>query len=397
MTGSFRHAVRRLVRPDTSFALPALTDFDLGPPEPVDPALLARRDLVPWGLDLASGSVILLDYIDVAALRIATFVYQEQAAQATSVVLAPYAAFVDAWDGRGPPGGGGAVASRDARRRPVFLHSVGRCGSTLLAQALTALRGVCPLSEPGVYSAIQSGVETGALDDAQAVALLRAATAALATNVAGADTLLVKTRSEDARVWPLFDAAHPDARAVFLYRDAVPVVQSFDRILGYPHGRTQGIPDREALFARQLPAYEAALRTRFFARASAHVTTAQRACGPWAGLLLAEWIDKARAYLDARERAPERVFALRYEDLVAHPAALLADLAAFLGHTWPPDAGLPAGDSQEGTALEAVDTPLHPLDAATLAGIARAGHAVLGDAFARLPGTWRPDTPGPGA
>lgn len=360
-----RREVRRSLRTDASYARPDLADFELGPPEPTS---RLPADALPWGLDPESGSVILLDAPDPDALRAALFVYQAQAAQATAVYLVPYADF------RGPA----AVA-------PVLLHSVGRCGSTLLAQRLALIPGICALSEPGLYSAVQAAVEEGTLPADVAIPILRAATGLFA-RLAGDATLVVKTRAEDCRVWPLLDAALPESRSLFLYRDAALVVQSFDRILGYPHGRTQGLAERDAMFERQLPAYENALRTRFFARRSPAFAAAREACGPWAGLLLAEWLDKVRAYLDARERAPERVFALRYEDLVEHHDAVLRDVAAFLGRSWP-GAPPPDRDSQAGTLLEATETLVHPLDAATVAGIGRVVREALGDG---VPGTWVP-------
>ncbi len=359
MSGVRRHAVEKLLRTDASFALPDLADFELGPAETVDRRVLSRRDLAPWGLDVASGSVILLDFADAAALRGATFLYQAQARQATEVILAPYADFCAAY----PDG-----------REQVFLHSVGRCGSTLLAHQLAQLPGVCCLSEPDIYSAVLSA----GLDAELAIPLLRAATNALIAALAGDDLLVVKTRSEVCRIWPLLG----DGRAIFLYRDAADVVQSFDRVLGYPHGRTQGHPERAALFERQLPAYEAALRTRFFARGSPHLARAQAECGPWAGLLLAEWLDKVDAYRAAR--GP--VFALRYEDLVAHPSEVLRNLAGFLGRDRPSEITLPTEDSQGGTLLESVETLEHPLDDATREGIARVAGA------GRLPGSWAPGT-----
>jgi hypothetical protein len=365
-TFGVRHRITKVLRADASYALPGLADFELGPAEDVADL---PGDVAPWGLDVASGRVILLDFADAVALRAAMFVYQAQVAQATSVYLVPYADF-----------------AADDARPPVFLHSVGRCGSTLLAQRLALIPGVCCLSEPGIYSAVQSAVETGALDGERATAILRTATNWLARTLVGDDTLVVKTRGEDCRIWPLFDAAFPESRSLFLYRDAVAVVQSFDRILGYPHGRTQALPERDALFERQLPAYEAALRTRFFARTSPDFPVAREACGPWAGLLLAEWIHKVKAYLAARERASDRAFALRYDDLADD--GVLPDLAAFLGHTWPDGIAPADADSQEGTPLEAAETLVHPLDAATKLGIDGAGRAILGHAFPVLPGSW---------
>lgn len=381
VSGIRRRVVTGRLRPATPFALASLVDFELGPEEAANLGEFAGR-VAPWGLDLASGSVILLDFHDADALRGAVFVYQAQAAQATNVLLVPYAEFCALF---------GAVGGGEAARPPVFLHSVGRCGSTLLAHRLAALPGVCCLSEPDIYTAIQAAVEDGVLAAPLATELLRAATNLLTAALAGEDTLVVKTRSAVCRIWPLFDAAHRDARSLFLYRDAALVVQSFDRIFGYPHGRTQALPERDALLDRQLPAYEAAIRTRFFARGSPHVALAQRECGPWAGLFLAEWLDKVAAYVDARSRATDRVFGLRYADLVAHPEAVLADVARFLGHDAPGGLSLPTADSQAGTDLEAVETLLHPLDADTLRGIERAGRAVLGEGFrGRLPGVWGP-------
>jgi hypothetical protein len=371
---SRRHRIVARHRRADDYSLPSLAeDFTLGEPEPVPPRALSGS-LAPWSLDVESGQVVLLDFADPGALRRAPFFYQEQYAQARWVVLVPYRAFLDAWAARAPAAD------------PVFLHSVGRCGSTWLAGALSDLPEVVCLSEPDVYTVIQRGVETGALTREQGTGLVRAATNLLSARLATPSTLVVKTRSEVCRVWPCFDAAFPGCRSLFLYRDATAVVQSFDRILGYPHGRTQRHGEREAAFARRLSTYEGALRTRFFAARSPGLETAQAHCGAWAGLFLMEWVEKVIAFLEARERDADRAAAVRYEDLRMQHDAVMSQVAAFLGHTW--TGSLRAGDAQRGTPLQAVETPRYPLDATTVAGIARAGSALLGEVYGRpLPGT----------
>ena len=57
------------------------------------------------------------------------FLWQTQFAQATEVVAVPFREFVDL-----------AAHARSSLERIVFVHSIGRCGSTLACRALSGSR-----------------------------------------------------------------------------------------------------------------------------------------------------------------------------------------------------------------------------------------------------------------
>lgn len=67
----------------------------------------------------------------------------------------------------------------------------------------------------------------------------------------------------------------------------------------------------------------------------------------------------------------------------------MTQVASFLGRPW--TGARRTEDSQRGTPLEAALTLRHPLDAATVDGVARAGGELLGEFYGRpLPGTLAP-------
>ena len=118
--------------------------------------------------------------------------------------------------------------------RCVWLHSTGRCGSTLLSKVFDAMGGVQSLSEPDVYShlpTILHHAQRRGVDRAPAlVPVVRACTllllhAQLSRRPSEA-VVLVKTRSLAVRAHALLRSALPEMRALFLYRNAVETVDS---------------------------------------------------------------------------------------------------------------------------------------------------------------------------
>lgn len=129
----------------------------------------------------------------------------------------------------------------------VLLHSVGRCGSTLLCKVLGELGDVVSLSEPDVYTcAVGMRLPDGSRD-AELTELLRSATRFLGLNTAAAHegVFLLKFRSWCIEVADLLQQACPDAHALFLGRDLEGWIRSMGRLLKLNN------PEREAQYQRE--------------------------------------------------------------------------------------------------------------------------------------------------
>jgi hypothetical protein len=111
--------------------------------------------------------------------------------------------------------------------RVVLIFSIGRCGSTLMSHALNTVPGVWCLSEPDAFSTLilQHYHSRQRLDFPrdQLIRLIRACTRLQFRPPGGrqADVFAVKFRSQSLFQADLYHQALPEARCVFLYRDAL--------------------------------------------------------------------------------------------------------------------------------------------------------------------------------
>lgn len=126
----------------------------------------------------------------------------------------------------------------------VLLHSVGRCGSTLLCKALGEL-GVVTLSEPDVYTHVAGMRPPDGSRDPELTELVRSATRFHCYSTGTDDTVwLLKFRAMCIEVGDLMHKAFPDAHALFLTRDLEGWMRSMGRLVRL------GDAEREANYQR---------------------------------------------------------------------------------------------------------------------------------------------------
>lgn len=134
-----------------------------------------------------------------------------------------------------------------------LVFHMSRCGSTLVAQVLSAMPGHLVLSEPAPFDALLqfcAAREDIALETR--IALLRGMAAALASERgAPVRRRFLKTDCWHAGALPLLRAAFPDCPWIFLFRDAREVLMSHARIPGGqtlpgPYAALVGIDDPAA-------------------------------------------------------------------------------------------------------------------------------------------------------
>jgi hypothetical protein len=115
-------------------------------------------------------------------------------------------------------------------RTLVHILNIGRCGSTLAHHLFNKVDGVVCLSEPGTYFPMAMSREE--LEDSEAIELLRACTRFhFLTGAFSADhTLVIKHHSQSLFQARRIHRADPDAKYIFMHRDAESWANSFYRM-----------------------------------------------------------------------------------------------------------------------------------------------------------------------
>jgi hypothetical protein len=123
-----------------------------------------------------------------------------------------------------------AASMGDCFKKLILLHSVGRCGGTLVSRALGRLDNVISLDEPDPYVDLTALRPADGSRDEELTKLLHSCTRLMFKAAKpGTDTMLIKFRSICIEIGDLFHKAFPDARVMFMYRNADTWSQSAGR------------------------------------------------------------------------------------------------------------------------------------------------------------------------
>ena len=281
-----------------------LADFTLEAAETASRASVLRNSALSlYCLDDERREAIFVELPDFVRLADAAFVHVLQHEAAVRVLALPYRDFL------------GLAAELPAIDRFIMVYNTGRCGSTLLSHAFNAA-GVASLSEPDApvgfvhlqRKRAMPPEEMRALFDASIRFLFRQA------DNSTSPVCALKLRGESIQLAGLIQATFPQARNLFLYRDAVGWVGSMYRILM----RLQ-VPERQ-------PVSE--LRDRFDRMYGLDADRLLPHLGEvGAGVSIVEsltlqWLGVVEPYVAATAGGLP-VTALRYEDLTRRPLAVL--------------------------------------------------------------------------
>ena len=109
--------------------------------------------------------------------------------------------------------------------RLIFIHSVGRCGSTLASQLFAQIPGVINISEPDVLTLLVVARNSKAYSEDDLFALLKA-TICLLCKTEAETAWVIKGRSFVIEVGDWLHKIYPQAKNLFLYRHADTWLQS---------------------------------------------------------------------------------------------------------------------------------------------------------------------------
>ena len=233
----------------------------------------------------------------------------------------------------------------------IFVHSTGRCGSTLISKTLNTVDGVRSLSEPDIYTQILFLRHLDKSRDDLYRRLLRSSTLFYGK---GTPMLALKFRAMVIYLGDLLYGEFPDAKQLFLYRN----MESWARSMGL---ETRPVADRRIPLT-EFPIHRQAmtpLRTEFVAEYGREANGVE-----WSALT---WLSLMEGYLALCD-AGQPFLAIRYEDIQAHPKKVLSAVFEYCGLAASVDRAYDvfASDSQEGTLWsranreERVNIPLEP-------------------------------------
>jgi hypothetical protein len=233
----------------------------------------------------------------------------------------------------------------------IVIYITGRSGSTLLSHVFNALDSTRSFAEPDAASQFAYLRSADGQRDAELRDLLDCTVRFLCrpTSFKTPSTYALKLRNEGLRVMDLFQATFPQAKNLFLYRDAVGFVASFYRLFKLVDvPEYMPIDQWRALFGEQINEDFTHMST-YLEEGTPEVSLVQHLTLWW--LAIMEW------YLAQHARGIP-VLAVRYADL---NAAREQVLSAIFRHCGLPTAAVEgtldvfARDAQAGTLLARVN------------------------------------------
>ncbi len=279
--------------------------------------------------------------VDIAA---APFYYQAQFAHARRAIVMPLAEFHAMADAKG-----------ERFRRAILIHSVGRCGSTLLSKMFGSLPQCLSLSEPDVQT--QLIAEPFARENL--VSLLRSSARHYFQPRGAATHLVLKFRSFCIELAQPMQQATPNSTSLFLYRDIERVIVSGMQAFRY-RGAPLDVLDRLHRSALGVPllaaglAWNRALGEKLFP-VTARFTSWEKARMGAVGILAMAWVSAMERCVKLQADGLP-IVPIHYNDLIARPAEIATQLLVEhcqLSADLVPQLLAPLGqDSQAGSVIE---------------------------------------------
>jgi hypothetical protein len=197
----------------------------------------------------------------------------------------------------------------------IMIYSVGRCGSTLLSKVLNQVDTVLSLSEPDVFSQIVGMRNADKSNDEQIIGLLKACIylQSKPTPQGKFSCSAIKLRSFAIALGDLIYRAFPDAKSIFLYRNAEDVIKSSIRSFVFLSNLLPKIKENIGFYSRFIPLLKDYADDIDFEDSRA------------IDIYTILWLSVMQNYLSLHKQGIITC-ALRYEDLVAQPQQIVSSL-----------------------------------------------------------------------
>jgi hypothetical protein len=232
MTAHYLNITARHRSTDTYVA--GLSNFQLTEAESVNPeTIITHPDISFYCFDDQKQQAIFVELPPGTDLSKVPFVYQAQYDLAQRLIAVPYPTFIRLADN--------LPAVND---QLIFIHTTGRSGSTLLSTAFNQIDTVLSLSELDTFTQL---VYLRTLNNRRDPELRELLACTLRfvfkpTPAKNANTYVLKLQSEALEIMDLIHDTFPNAKNLFLYRDAIGWVASYYRILRHTQPQQKNLP-----------------------------------------------------------------------------------------------------------------------------------------------------------
>jgi hypothetical protein len=213
---------------DPSIAFASIQDFSFsGSRKPVDFATLLREkgDVIgPYCVDDETRSIVFVETApDFDPAETGPFYFQSQREHAVRVYTVPFEEYHR------------VIAELDpemsSTKQLLMVYNTSRCGSTLLSKCLDQISNTRSISEPDIMTSLTHiASEAHGTRDADIIALARSSAKLLCylrrRRYHDCETVCIKFRFQMVYIAELIQKAVPEAKAIFLYRNALDVIDS---------------------------------------------------------------------------------------------------------------------------------------------------------------------------
>jgi hypothetical protein len=317
-------------------AFVSLRDFDVTPGGTISLKSIAQNhNITLYALNHFEREAIFVETPPDVDLSQRPFLYQAQYDNAVRLYSMSYKSFFKLAD-----------MIRQPDKQLILIHSVGRCGSTLLSSVFNNLDDVLSLSEPEAFTEIVKRREPNGRNEDEMARLLDAVLQVQCrpTNQINPAMYAIKFRSFSTVMIDLLHRVAPQSKHIFLYRNAEDRARSIARAFKTVEAKA------EAMDAANLR-----VRTKFVPLLSRYADRATGGTLSKVEFSMLAWLSGMQKYLEMHA-AGIPMCAVRYEDMIAQPEHIVRTLFEFCDLPTTPERlaqGVQAfaRDSQQGSSL----------------------------------------------
>lgn len=285
------------------FGIVSAEDFQSHIGQPLDPhIILEQKNISLYCLDHANQRALFVETAPEVELLQAPFYFIVQYEAAQRLIAVPYYTL--------------HALVREVEldtQRIILFYSTGRCGSTLLSHVMNLNASVVSFSEPDVFSQLVMLRTAGQSSDAEIASLLRDSIIVMSANARrqGFEYFAFKFRSYVLSVSDLLYQTIPDAKILFMYRNALTWAYSFSRAFGEPTDDGFGERLNRSGFRYMIPSVNEYLKTH------SQISWVEYVARMWVSTMQdTRWLQQQGANLSHG----------RFEDLKTEPEAVIETL-----------------------------------------------------------------------
>lgn len=317
-------------------AFVSLRDFDVTSGGTVSLKTIAQKPNISlYALNHFNREAIFVETPQEIDLAARPFLYQAQYENAVRLYSMSYKSFFKL-----------AEMVRQPDKQLILIHSVGRCGSTLLSSVFNNLDDVLSLSEPEAFTEIVKRREPDGRNEDEMARLLDAVIQVQCrpTPHLAPQMYAIKFRSFSTVMIDLLHKVAPQSKHIFLYRNAEDRARSIARAFKTVEAET------EAMDASNLR-----VRSKFVPLLHNYADRATSGTLSKVEFSMLAWLSGMQKYMEMHA-AGIPMCAVRYEDMIAQPEPIVRTLFEYCRLPTTPERivqGVKAftKDSQQGSSL----------------------------------------------